>query len=147
MIDHLDAEAVAAMLIAQGREEPLLAELAAVQQRAAVAPHAPQQGFPLFELDAFLTELFEHVEEHLVPVFDLVADGEVERLEPWADELELRGRQLEHAADVVEQIPHRPRQLVFGCDDLGRQRHSATKQGKFLVHVRVSPYSKFNTTC
>ncbi len=92
VIDHLDAEAVAAMLFAQGREQPLFAELAAIEQRAAVAPHPAEQRFALFELDAFLAKLFEHVKEHLVPVLDLVADGEVERLEPRADELELRGR-------------------------------------------------------
>ena len=147
VIDHLDAEAVAAVLFAQRREQPLFAELAPVEQRAAVAPHPAQQRFALFELDALLPKLFEHVEEHLVPVLDLVADREVERLESRADEIELRGRQLEHAADVVEEVAHRAGQLRFGRDDLGRQRRSIPKEGQLLVHkVSVNAVtSKFNT--
>ncbi len=121
VIDHLDAEAVAAMLFAQGREQPLFAKLAPVEQGAPVAAHPAQQRLALFELDPLLAKLFEHVEEHLVPVFDLVADREVERVEARLDEIELRRRQLEHAADVVEEVAHRAGQLPFGRDDLGGQ--------------------------
>ena len=104
------------------REQPLFAELAAIEERAAVAAHPAEQRFALLELDALLAQLFEHVQEHLVPVFDLVADRQVERFEAGADEIELRRRQLEHPADVVEEIAHRAGQLRLGRDDLGGQR-------------------------
>ncbi len=120
VIDHLDAEAVAAVFLAERREEPLFSELAPVEQRAPIAAHPAQQSLALFELDALLPKLFEHVEKHLVPVLDLVADGEVECFEARTDEIELRRRQLEHAADVVEEVAHRARQLGFGRDDFGR---------------------------
>ena len=120
VIDHLDAEAVAAVFLAERREEPLFSELAPVEQSAPVAPHPAQQRLALFELDALLPKLFEHVEKHLIPVLDLVADGEIECFESRTDEIELRGRQLEHAADVVEEVAHRARQLGFGRDDFVR---------------------------
>ena len=90
VIDHLDAEAVAAMLFAQRREQPLFAELAPIEQRAAVAAHPAEQCLALLELHALLPKLFEYVQEDLVPVLDFVADREVERLEARPDELELR---------------------------------------------------------
>ena len=129
VIDHLDAEAVAAMVFAQRREQPLLSELAAIEQRAAVAAHPAQQGFALLELDSLLPKLLNHVQEHLIPVLDLVAHREVERFEARPDEIELRRRQLEHPADVVEEIADRAGQLPFGRDDLGRQRLSVSKEG------------------
>src|SRR5688500_8596362 len=102
------------MLFAQRRKQPLFAELASVKQRAAVAPHTAEQRLPLFELDTLLPKLFEHVKKDLVPVLDLVADGEIECLEAGANQIELRRRQLEHPADVIEEIAHRPSQLRFG---------------------------------
>ena len=134
VIDHLDAEAVAAVLFAQRREQPLFAELAPVEQRAAVAAHPAEQRFALFELDAFLAKLFEHVQEHLVPVFDFVADRQVERLEARPDEIELRRRQLQHPADVIEEVTHRAGQLPFGRDDLCGQWLAIAKEGQLLVH-------------
>ena len=148
VIDHLDAEAVAAMLFAQGREQPLFAELAPVEQRPPVAAHPAEQRFALFELDAFLAKLFEHVKKDLVPVFDLVADRQVESLEARLDEIELRRRQLQHPADVIEEVTHRAGQLPFGRDDLCGQRLTIAKEGQLLVHLKAlctGTKSKFNT--
>ena len=90
VIDHLDAEAVAAVLLTQRREQPLFAELAAIEQRPSVATHPAEQRLALLELDAFLAQLLDDVQEHLVPVLDLVADREVERFKAGADQFELR---------------------------------------------------------
>src|SRR3712207_7574033 len=120
------------MFLAQGGEEPLLAELPAIQESPAVATHAAEERFALLELDAFLPQLFERVQEHLVPVFDLVADRQVEGLESWTDQIQLRRGQLQHPAHVVEEVADRSGQLRFGCDDLSGQRLATAEQGKFL---------------
>src|SRR5688500_14233466 len=135
VIDHFDAEPVAAMLLAKRREQPLFPKLPAIQQRAAVAAHAPQERLALLELYAFLAKLSEDVEKDLIPVLDLVADGEVEGLEARADELELRRGELQHAAHVIEQVAHRPGQLRFGRNDLCGQRRSIPKERQLLVHL------------
>src|SRR5688500_15944767 len=51
VIDHLDAKPVAAMLLAERREQPLFTKLAPVEQRAAIAAHPPQERLALLELD------------------------------------------------------------------------------------------------
>src|SRR5205823_4993226 len=77
VVDELDAEAVAAVLLAQRSQQALFAHLAPIEQRAAVAAHPAQQRLALFQLHAFLPQLFEDVQKHLIPVLDLVADREL----------------------------------------------------------------------
>lgn len=104
VIDHFDAEAVATVLFTKGAEQPLFAELPAIEERAAVTAHPAEERFALLELDALLPKLFDHVQEHPVPVLDLVADGDLERFEAGSDEIQLRRRELEHPADIIEQV-------------------------------------------
>ena len=89
VIDHLDAEPVAAMLFAKRRQQALFAQFPTVEQRASVAPHPAEQRLALLQLDAFLTKLLHDVKKHPVPILDLVADGEIERLETRTDQFAL----------------------------------------------------------
>ena len=135
VVDEFDAEAVAAMLLAQRGQQALFAHLAAIEQRAAVAAHPAQQRLALFQLHAFLPQLFEDVQKYLVPVLDLVADGELERLEARADQIHLGGAELQHPGDIVEQVADRPGELGLGGDHLVRHRFSSAKKRQFLRHV------------
>ena len=139
VVDELDAEAVAAVLLAQRSQQALFAHLAPIEQRAAVAAHPAQQRLALFQLHAFLPQLFEDVQKHLIPVLDLVADRELERLEARADEIQLGVGELQHPGNIVEQIADRPGELGLGGDLRGPEVMDAAEELVDLRPVLIAP--------
>ncbi len=145
VIHQLDAEAVAAVLLPQRHHQPLLAHLAAVEERAAITPHPAQQRFALLQFNALLAQLFEDMKKDLVPVFDFVADGQIQRFKPGTDEVQLRGAQLQHPGHVIQEIADRSRQLRLGGDDFGRQWLAAFVKRQFLGHRFSARRDQSNT--
>ncbi len=120
VIDQFDAEAIATVLVLECREQALFAHFSSVEERSAVPTHPAEKRLALLQLHTLLAKLLEHVQEHLVPVLDLVADSQVERVEPWPNQLELSRRELQHAPNVVEEVLDRAGELRLVGYDLCR---------------------------
>jgi hypothetical protein len=82
-------------------------------------------------------QLLEHVQNHLVEVLDLVADGQIERVEAGPDQVHLRPAELQRAGNVFEEIADRSGELRLIGDDFVRQRFSSAEERKLLGHLRL----------